>query len=77
MQDHPPPPDDSSGYRPAPSWLDPSQTNPVRPERIRSDRSGWEVIGILAAVVCVLLGLVLVGLVISFVTAMNSWGKNK
>ena len=40
-------------------------------------RSAWNVLGMVLAVVAALGGLVVVGLVIAFVLAINAWGSNK
>ena len=49
-------------------------TDPVAVER---QRRIWRILGITVAVVVALAGLVMIGLVIFYVIAINAWASNK
>jgi hypothetical protein len=57
--------------------LPPIQPPPPRPTPRRAPRSGWQVAGLVVAVVLGVAGLVTVALGILFAVAMNSWASNK
>jgi uncharacterized membrane protein len=41
------------------------------------DRDTWRTVGKVVAIVCGVAGLVLLGVIIFFVVAMNQWASNK
>ncbi|WP_161789768.1 hypothetical protein [Streptacidiphilus neutrinimicus] len=76
MHDHLPPPG-SQDPRPVSGW----HTDPGKPVRNSSPRSGWEVFGIvmgvLLTVALVVGGLAVVGWIVLVYVGMHQWAANK